>query len=125
MSADLRESVLFSSLGLVVGVAVDVDFLLRERERERAMDCDCLVGESEMVLEEVVVDVGVCGLRLRVDVEGGLVGSGGGGNGRGWWRVETIVAVNYRSVARRIQIQTRSFAQGQCVRTESDCRLGR
>lgn len=43
-----------------------------------------------MVLEEVV-DVGVSGLRREVD--GGLEGSGGGGNGRGWWRVETIVLV--------------------------------
>lgn len=41
-----------------------------------------------MVLEEGVTDVGVS--RLRRELAGGLVGSGGGGNGRGWWRVETI-----------------------------------
>lgn len=42
-----------------------------------------------MVLDEEVAEVGVSGLRR--DVDGGLEGSGGGGNGRGWCRVETIV----------------------------------
>lgn len=51
------------------------------------MEGVCPAGESDMVLEEVV-DVGVSGLRREVD--GGLADSGGG-NGRGWWRVETIM----------------------------------
>lgn len=86
VSPDLRDSILSSSCGLLV-----VDFLLREWERARAVEGVCLVGEPEMVREEVVVDVGVSGLRSEVD--GGLADSGGGGNGRGWWRVETIVLV--------------------------------
>lgn len=84
VSPDLRDSVLSSSCGLLV-----VDFLLREWERARTVEGVCLVGEPAMVREEEVVDVGVS--RLRPEVDGGLVDSGGGGNGRGWWRVETIV----------------------------------
>lgn len=84
--------VLSSSFGLLV-----VGFCLRDWERERVVDWACLVGESEMVLEEEVTDVGVSGLRR--ELAGGLVGSGGG-NGRGWWRVETIVLVEERSAAR-------------------------
>lgn len=86
VSADLRDSVLSSSGGFVV-----VDLRLRERERTADCDCDCRVGESERVREDAVADVGVSGTRFEVEV-GGLVDSGGG-NGRGWWRVETIVAL--------------------------------
>lgn len=85
--------VLSSSFGLLV-----VGFCLRDWERERVMDWACLVGESEMVLEEGVTDVGVS--RLRRELAGGLVGSGGGGNGRGWWRVETIALVEEVFAAR-------------------------
>lgn len=82
--ADLRDSVLSSS---TTSPAVD----LRLRDRERAADCDCLVGECDKVREDAVVEVGVSGTCLEAD--GGLVGSGGGGKGRGWWRVETIVVL--------------------------------
>lgn len=85
VSADLRDSVLLSS-----GELISVDFRLRDRER--AADCVCLAGECDRVREDVVAEVGVSGMRLEV-VEGGLASSGGG-NGRGWWRVETIVLVN-------------------------------
>lgn len=82
VSADLRDSVLSSS-----GELAAVDFRLRDRER--CVDCACRVGECDRVREDAVVEVGVSGTRFEVE-EGGLVDSGGG-NGRGWWRVETIV----------------------------------
>jgi len=49
-------------------------------------------GESGMGFGDEVEEVGVRGVRLEV-VAAGLVGSGGGGNARGWWRVETIIAM--------------------------------
>lgn len=44
-------------------------------------------GELGVRFEDEVIEIGVSGSR-RAEV--GL-GTSGGGNGRGWWRVETIV----------------------------------
>lgn len=47
--------------------------------------------ESIVGCAEEAVEFGVCGERREV-AEGGLVDSAGGEKGRGWCRVETIVA---------------------------------
>jgi len=88
-AADVICLISFSNVSVSVFGAMDL------RLRDVARRVEGGGGESPVGFEDEVgvAWLGVVGARREVGVavEGGLVEPSGGGNGRGWWRVETII----------------------------------